>query len=104
VIERIFGVVKRKYQILRTASEYSLDTQTRVILACCTLHNYVRSLEGIAADYWLETESQEGPATDIQPTVSYPKDSTSSKKMDKFRDELALHMWEQYQSYITNKD
>jgi hypothetical protein len=57
VIERIFGVVKRKYQILRTASEYSLDTQTCVILACCTLYNYVRSLEGIAADYWLETES-----------------------------------------------
>jgi hypothetical protein len=29
VIERMFGVVKRRYQILRTASEYSLNTQTR---------------------------------------------------------------------------
>jgi hypothetical protein len=24
--------------------------------------------------------------------------------MDKFRDELAKRMWEQYQSYITGKD
>jgi hypothetical protein len=56
VIERIFGVVKRKYQILRSPSEYSIDTQTCIILACCTLHNYVRSIEGEKADIWLETE------------------------------------------------
>jgi transposase-like protein len=43
VIERIFGVLKRKYQILRTPSEYSIDTQTRIILACTGLHNWVRS-------------------------------------------------------------
>ena len=39
VIKRIFRVLKRKYQILRTPSEYSIKTQTRIILACTTLHN-----------------------------------------------------------------
>jgi hypothetical protein len=40
IIERIFGVLKRKYQILRHAAEYSIDTQTRIVLACCALHNF----------------------------------------------------------------
>jgi hypothetical protein len=103
VIERIFGVVKRKYQILRSPSEYSIDTQTRIILACCTLHNYVRSIEGEKADCWLDTESQD-TISDIQPAVAYPEGVTSSKKMDKFRDQLAEKMWAQYQGYITERD
>jgi hypothetical protein len=61
VIERIFGVLKRKYQILRRAPEYSMDTQTRIILACCALHNFVRSIEGDNVDMLLATESHEPP-------------------------------------------
>ena len=104
VIERIFGVVKRKYQILRTPLEYSMETQPRIILACCTIHNYVRSIEGEKADMWLDMETRL-VIPDIQPAVVYPESSTtSSRKMDKFRDELAEKMWAQYQRYITRKD
>ena len=102
VIERIFGVVKRKYQILRTPSEYSIATQNRIILACCTLHNFVRSIEGESADNWLEMESKD--IVDIQPAVIYPEGTASSKKMDKFRDNIAEKMWAQYQGYIAERD
>jgi hypothetical protein len=57
VIKRIFGVIKRKYQILRTPSEYSMATQTCIILACCTLHNFVWSREGVNADKHLASQS-----------------------------------------------
>ena len=103
VIERIFGVLKRKYQILRSASEYSIETQTRIILACCALHNFVRSIEGDSADILLEKEPQE-PQVDIQPAIKYPEGQVSSKRMDKFRDELAEKMWKDYQSYITREE
>jgi hypothetical protein len=104
VIERIFGVVKRKYTILRTPSEYSMDTQTRIILACCTIHNFVRSIEGATADQYLATEPTV-VISNIQPAVVFPDSSNpSSKKMDKFRDELAEKMWRQYQGYITERD
>jgi hypothetical protein len=101
VIERIFGVLKRKYQILRTPSEYSMDTQTRIILACCTLHNWVRSKEGKEADNSLNLQSI--PVEDIQPAVAYPQGSISSKKMDQFRDEIAEKMWSDYQNYINRE-
>ena len=101
VVERIFSVVKRKYQVLRTPSEYSIDTQTRIILACCTLHNYVRSIEGEKADIWLETESTtEGRKETVQPAVVMPIGGVSSKRMDQFRDDIAKKMWEDYQEYI----
>jgi hypothetical protein len=103
VIERIFGVLKRKYQILRTPSEYSIDTQTRIILACTGLHNWVRSEEGIMADKFLETGRDTIViAEDIQPVIMYPAGSNTSKRMDNFRDELAERMWVDYKSYLSN--
>jgi hypothetical protein len=98
VIERIFGVIKRKYQILNTPSEYSIDTQTLIIISCTALHNWVRLIEGKEADFWLDTESN--VTRDIEPVVAYPESSTSSKKMDQFRDQLAEQMWIDYQNYI----
>jgi hypothetical protein len=103
VVERIFGMVKRKYQILRTPSEYSIETQTRIILACMALHNYVRSKEGPNADMYLEPESTatRRAREQVQPAIVYPEGVVGSKKMDKFRDQLAERMWADYQRYIT---
>lgn len=103
VIERIFGVVKRKYQILQSASEYSMDTQTRIILACITLHNWVRLKEGNKADFWLDTEPNNTTSEDVQPAVLYPQGMITSKKMDRYRDQLAAQMWEDYLRYHSNR-
>jgi hypothetical protein len=94
--------LKRKYQILRTPSEYSIETRTRIILACTALHNWVRFHEGLNADILLEKESNASRTAreSIQPAVVYPEGVISSKKMDKFRDELAEKMWIDYQRYL----
>lgn len=106
VVERIFGVVKRKYQILRTPSEYSIETQTRIILACMALYNWVRSKEGLNADILLEPESvtTRRAREQVQPAVIYPEGTVSSKKMDAFRDQIAEKMWVDYQRYITQEE
>ena len=103
VIERIFSVVKRKYQILKTPSEYSLDTQTRIVIACTALHNWVRYREGEKADFWLETESGRN-ISNIQPAVVYPEGSTTSKRIDIFRDQVAEKMWVDYQRYLQSRE
>jgi hypothetical protein len=101
VIERIFGVLKRKYQILQSPSEYSIDTQARIILACTALHNWVRFREGDKADILLESEgNSEKRVQDIQPAIEYPEGTITSKKMDAFRDNLAERIWSDYQRYI----
>jgi hypothetical protein len=47
VIERIFGVVKRKFKILAQVAEYSIDTQVDLVLALCGLYNFIRQHEDI---------------------------------------------------------
>lgn len=41
-IERAFGVLKCCFSILMDAPEYSIKTQARIVLACCTTHNFIR--------------------------------------------------------------
>lgn len=41
-VERTFGVLKQRWQILTKMPQYSLTTQTDITIACFALHNYVR--------------------------------------------------------------
>ena len=41
-IERVFGILKNKWRILKYIPSYGLVTQKRIILACIALHNFIR--------------------------------------------------------------
>ncbi|XP_021866515.1 protein ALP1-like isoform X2 [Spinacia oleracea] len=41
-IERSFGILKARWEILRTMPKYSLQDQNRIVCACFALHNYIR--------------------------------------------------------------
>jgi hypothetical protein len=42
VIERSFGVLKMKWRILLDLPSYPMRKQTKIILACKALHNFIR--------------------------------------------------------------
>ncbi|KAL5547744.1 hypothetical protein UlMin_002975 [Ulmus minor] len=42
VIERCFGVLKNRWEILRSPSFYPIKTQNCIIMACCLLHSFIR--------------------------------------------------------------
>lgn len=42
VIERTFGLLKKRFAYLRTTPFYDIDTQIKLIIACCILHNIIR--------------------------------------------------------------
>ena len=47
VIERTFGVLKKRFPIIGsgTKSHYSLITMKNIVLACCILHNFIRGVD-----------------------------------------------------------
>ena len=51
VIERIFGVLKRKFRILHTAPEYSKSIQARIPVALAALHNFNQKYEESEPDH-----------------------------------------------------
>jgi hypothetical protein len=42
VIKRSFGVLKMKWRILQHLPSYPIEKQTKIIIACMTLHNFIR--------------------------------------------------------------
>ncbi|KAG6470744.1 hypothetical protein ZIOFF_071821 [Zingiber officinale] len=54
-IERAFGVVKKRFAIIRSSTEphYGIETQKQIIHCCCILHNYLINAdpdEGLLAE------------------------------------------------------
>jgi hypothetical protein len=48
VIEWSFGVLKMKWRMLLSMPQFSIRNQTRIIVACMALHNFIR--ESIIVD------------------------------------------------------
>ena len=41
VIERVFGVVKACFPILKRMVPYSFTTQTKIVMTCFSIHNFL---------------------------------------------------------------
>ena len=57
VVERGFGLLKKRWSILRTPSFFNIKTQVRIINACFVLHNFIRTEQ--ANDPVLEVQDLE---------------------------------------------
>ena len=51
MIERSFGVLKMKWRILLKLPKYSVNKQSKIIVACMTLHNFIRDNNINDADF-----------------------------------------------------
>ena len=44
VIEHVFDVVKARFPILKKMAPYSFDTQTKIVMTCFSIHNFLRQV------------------------------------------------------------
>ncbi|XP_027182107.1 uncharacterized protein LOC113780507 [Coffea eugenioides] len=103
VIERCFGVLKRRFTILRgPVPNFYMSTQINVVIACCTLHNFIRDElpdDDIFNDHEQEMDIEgEGgvpPMPEIQPLSASQEEVNEWHEM---RDALANGMWNAYRS------
>jgi hypothetical protein len=97
VIERIFGVIKRKFKILGQVAEYSIDTQVELVLALCGLYNFIRQHEDIDHELAeIELEDEEGAEAEEVKGIG-------NKYMNNKREEIAQQMWQDYQEYLSRE-
>jgi hypothetical protein len=104
MIERIFGVLKRRFRILLLAPEYSLDIQARIPTALCAVHNFIRMhdkeegqlVENGTSDI-IDSDHHDYP----QPGgMAEAEDDTDAKIM---RNRIAQAMWDDYQCVLTER-
>ncbi|XP_011622098.1 uncharacterized protein LOC105420374 [Amborella trichopoda] len=98
VIECAFGVLKKRFPILKVATTYPYETQVKIVVAVCTFHNHIRTITG--GDDWLYEEydrdfahgSVEG--TNIQHNDVNPQPDKNDG--DELRDHIAKALWDDY--------
>jgi len=89
VIERSFGVLKMKWRILLYLPGYPINKQSKIIVACMTLHNFIREHDLDDSDFALDVQDiGEGsePSVAVEGTVGDEID------MGALRDAIAAAM------------
>ena len=103
MIERTFGVFKHRFKILTTASEYKLEQQLDIVIACACVHNMNIIWNG-QADEIFEEASQltcaAGRRHQEEIDESYvPTNLLTDREREEcenWRDGIAEQMWVQY--------
>ncbi|KAL0373477.1 UNVERIFIED_CONTAM: hypothetical protein Sradi_3263400 [Sesamum radiatum] len=93
VIERSFGLLKTRWGILRSPSYYSIDVQSRIVVACCLLHNYVR-ME--MPEDPLESEVPEDPNNGNAPNMDFINSIETTTAWTAWRESLAANMYAEW--------
>ena len=104
VIERIFGVVKRRWRVLTLPPEYSMHIQARIPASLCALHNFITGFDEEvfnAPDFdWMTmhfNERDDMPlAVDDDEEPMEPAVGEEMVRMNRRRDEIAQLMWADY--------
>lgn len=96
-IERAFGVLKRRFPIIRSTTEpfYSCETQSDIFLACCILHNFLLEED---RDKDLEDEVIQEVLNGSEEEVRHNLRDTreGSTWADQLRNSIANQMWTNY--------
>ncbi|KAK6149295.1 hypothetical protein DH2020_016820 [Rehmannia glutinosa] len=96
-----FGLLKKRWAILRTASFYGLKTQIRIINACCILHNFVRGempIDPLLIEMDRDLASRSGMGDDDSIDEDQIRIVRPTPEWTAFRDNLAQQMYWEYQA------
>ncbi|KAJ8771814.1 hypothetical protein K2173_026991 [Erythroxylum novogranatense] len=94
IIERAFGVLKKRFPIIASTTEpsYGIHTQKKIIIACVILHNF---LIGVDPDDPFLNEEYDGGENDNQD--GHENDNEDDAHSGEIiRDNMAAHMWADY--------
>lgn len=117
VIERIFGVSKRRFRLMNVAPEYSASTQAKIPCALSALHNFIRLHD--PDDFADDGPGHGGPRNttftlremDGDERREFPEEElgrfvspAEKARAEVFRDEIARKMWEKYELEDQDED
>ncbi|KNE97466.1 hypothetical protein PSTG_09300 [Puccinia striiformis f. sp. tritici PST-78] len=111
VVERTFGTWKKRFPILVHPLEYSLATQGNLVLALAVLHNMI--IEHKGHSQYFEDPDYDGGAPDDEEIPDDEDNGTDELALSRaqaraahklWRDTLAQDMWDQYTSYLQQRN
>jgi hypothetical protein len=102
VIERIFGVLKRRFRILVYPPEISMDFQARIPAALAAIHNYIRIYDPTDLEDFKDSEDMD-PGFFAGDLATGQTRAAEKRSANKRRDDIASSMWAQYQAELQQR-
>jgi len=100
-IERTFGIVKKRFPILKNmdCTGYNIRIQSRIVLCCFMVHNFIRVNQGYEDEYDVVEEEVD----DWLDACSVDLDDTDDNTASTWRDGIASRMWLQYRRELIHR-
>ena len=90
-IERGFGVLKKLFRVLDAEPFWSFETQVKVMLACCVIHNHIMRVD--PTDYIMEAAMNQVESSRPQQETQSRQDSIEDSRVwNAKRDEICKTM------------
>lgn len=103
VIERVFGVMKRRFKIIREGNSYDLMMNAKIVSALAAIHNFIRTHDfGDVPEPWNEDDDDD-LTTNIGVTGGLRSAAATTAAATQLRDTIANAMWEQYSAEIESR-
>ena len=108
IIERIFGVLKRRFRILQMGSGYRYPVQAQIPAALCAIHNFIR-IHDSGEEEAEEEEEEEEDGMDQQYDAGdlFVRQGESQRaETDAVvarRNNIAERMWQEYQMILQQR-
>jgi hypothetical protein len=110
-IERIFGVLKQRFQILAESLRYPVDAQSKIVFALTALHNFIRRrMHGQEDKYYQEADKERSDQAEcrerqLRRRARAREDDNAEESADSksWRKKIAEDMWAQHQGYLRTK-
>jgi hypothetical protein len=105
VIERIFGVLKKRFPILTSMPPYSIEMQRDIIYCCFFLHNFIRAHQHYCDSFDSENINCFADS-DVEMSAQATKENVvngDSNFGKLLRERIATDMWESYQGNLLQR-
>jgi hypothetical protein len=98
IIERAFGVIKKRFPILVCMSSYDFKTQCQLVHCCFMLHNFIRRIQKDEDEFdvWIQE--------DVVGNVDIPMNDRDDIQLNNWRDNIAEAMWVQYTEEVARRN
>jgi hypothetical protein len=106
VIERIFGVLKKRFTILLLPAEYNMDIQAQIPPALCAIHNFIRRHDPDEIQDILDNtfdEDDGGGDMFVGHLAAGPPDDEARNRANDKWDKIAEAMWNDYITYLAER-
>jgi len=107
-VERTFGILKNRFPILESMPPYEVPDQRLLVVACCTIHNFIRkncgdidplfrhALQQIYGEAWIDISQRVNMPgeTHVTPGLRLDQSQSSARYMGAYRNTMKNNMWE----------